>query len=465
MKKIILYSVMVLAVLPFVFPHLSFAAADALVPDKGDTAWMLISTVLVALMTIPGIALFYGGLVRSKNMLSILMQSFSIFCLAMVLWVLYGYSIAFTEGNAFFGGLSKIMLKGVGIDSVAGTFSKGVVIPELVYVFFQATFSAITPALIVGAFAERMKFSAIMLFTIIWYTFAYLPAAHMTWFWAGPDAYTDALAAAKATASAGFLFQKGAIDFAGGTVVHINAAIAGLIGAYMCGKRVGYGKESMAPHSLTMTMIGASLLWIGWFGFNAGSNLEANGLTALAFGNTMIATAAAGLMWMLVEWMVKKKPSLLGTVSGAVGGLVAITPACGWIGIGGAMVLGLISGVACFWGVTGLKKMLGVDDALDVFGIHGVGGILGSLLTGILANPALGGMGIFDYASGQVLPYSTSSQLISQLWGVCLTIVWSGAISFLAYKVIDVTIGLRVSVDEERRGLDTSSHGESAYHF
>ena len=466
MKKCIVYSHVMIVAFLLLFPLAGFAAtAGAPVPDKGDTAWMLICTVLVSMMTIPGIALFYGGLVRSKNMVSVLMQSFTIFCLAMCLWVLYGYSLAFTEGNAFIGGFSKVLLKGVGVDAVAGTFSKGVVIPELVYVFFQATFSAITPAPFIGAFAERMKFSAIMLFTIIWYTLAYLPAAHMTWFWAGPDAYTDALAGAKATAAAGFLFQKGAIDFAGGTVVHINAAIAGLIGAYMVGKRVGYGRESMAPHNLTMTMIGASMLWLGWFGFNAGSNLEANGLTALAFGNTMVASAAAGLSWMCTEWVIKKKPSLLGVVSGAVAGLVAITPACGWVGIGGALAIGLLAGVVCLWGVLGLKKLLGADDSLDVFGIHGVGGILGSLLTGIFANPALGGNGIYDYVTGTVAAYSTNGQMISQLWGVLLTLMWSGLVSVIAFKVLDLTIGLRVTVEEERRGLDTSSHGESAYHF
>lgn len=440
-------------------------AADAPVPNKGDTAWMIVATLLVAMMTIPGLALFYGGLVRTKNMLSVLMQVFTVFCLCMVLWVVYGYSLAFTEGNAFFGGFSKIFLKGITVDSTAATFSKGVVIPELVYVFFQATFAAITPALILGAFAERMKFSAVLAFITLWFTFAYLPIAHMVWFWAGPDAYTDADAAAAAGATAGFLFQKGAIDFAGGTVVHINAAIAGLIGAFMVGKRVGYGKESMAPHSLTMTMIGASLLWIGWFGFNAGSNLEATGLAALAFGNTMTATAAATLSWVFAEWMLKGKPSMLGAASGAVSGLVAITPACGWVGIGGALVIGLLAGVVCLWGVNGLKRLLGADDALDVFGVHGVGGILGALLTGILANPALGGVGIYDYVADKVADYSTSAQMISQLWGVGTTIIWSGIVSLIAYKVVDMVIGLRVTVDEEREGLDTTSHGETAYKY
>ncbi len=440
-------------------------ALDAPVPDKGDTAWMIVATLLVALMTIPGLALFYGGLVRTKNMLSVLMQVFTVFCLCTVLWVIYGYTLAFTEGNAFFGGFSKFLLKGVTVDSVAATFSKGVVIPEFVYIFFQATFAAITPALILGAFAERMKFSAVLAFIALWFTFAYLPMAHMVWYWAGPDVYTDADAAAKAGATAGFLFQKGAIDFAGGTVVHINAAIAGLIGAFMVGKRVGYGKESMAPHSLTMTMIGASLLWIGWFGFNAGSNLEATGLAALAFGNTMTATAAAALSWLFTEWMLKGKPSMLGAASGAVAGLVAITPACGWVGIGGALVIGLSAGIICLWGVNGLKRMLGADDALDVFGVHGVGGILGALLTGIFANPSLGGVGVYDYVANKVADYSTTSQMISQLWGVGMTIVWSGIVSIIAYKLVDMVIGLRVPVDQEREGLDITSHGESAYKF
>jgi ammonium transporter, Amt family len=442
-----------------------FAADAAPVPDKGDTAWMIVATVLVSLMTIPGLALFYGGLVRTKNMLSLLMQVFTVFSMCMVLWVVYGYSLAFTEGNAFFGGFSKMFLIGVTVDSVAATFSKGVVIPELIYVFFQATFAAITPALILGAFAERMKFSAVLAFIALWFTFAYLPIAHMVWYWAGPDAYTDADAAVTAGATAGFLFQKGAIDFAGGTVVHINAAIAGLIGAFMVGKRVGYGRESMAPHSLTMTMIGASLLWVGWFGFNAGSNLEATGLAALAFGNTMTATAAAALSWLFAEWMLKGKPSMLGAASGAVAGLVAITPACGWVGIGGALVIGLMAGVICLWGVNGLKRMLGADDALDVFGVHGVGGILGALMTGIFANPSLGGVGVYDYVANKVGDYSTSAQMLSQFWGVCTTLIWSGLVSIVAYKLVDMVIGLRVTEDEERQGLDTSSHGESAYKY
>ena len=463
-KSISLLSAMLMVAFIVSFAGAAFGA-DAPVPDKGDTAWMIVATVLVSLMTIPGLALFYGGLVRTKNMLSLLMQVFTVFSLCMVLWVIYGYSIAFTEGNAFFGGFSKLLLAGVTVESVAATFSKGVVIPELIYVFFQATFAAITPALILGAFAERMKFSAVLAFIVLWFTFAYLPMAHMVWYWAGPDAYTDADAAAKAGATAGFLFQKGAIDFAGGTVVHINAAIAGLIGAFMVGKRVGYGRESMAPHSLTMTMIGASLLWVGWFGFNAGSNLEATGLAALAFGNTMTATAAAALSWLFTEWIIKGKPSMLGAASGAVAGLVAITPACGWVGIGGALVIGLMAGVVCLWGVNGLKRMLGADDALDVFGVHGVGGILGALMTGIFANPALGGVGVYDYVANAVADYSTSAQVISQLWGIGTTLIWSGLVSVVAYKLVDIVIGLRVSEEEEREGLDTTSHGESAYKY
>lgn len=462
-NKLILAVVLAAVGAMFAMPALADVAAP--VPDKGDTAWMIVATMLVTLMTIPGLALFYGGLVRTKNMLSVLMQVFTIFSLCVVLWVLYGYSIAFTEGNAFFGGFSKVLLRGVGVDSVAGTFSKGVAIPELIYVFFQATFAAITPALIIGAFAERMKFSAVLAFIVLWFTFAYLPVAHMVWFWAGPDAYTDADAAAKAGATAGFLFQKGAIDFAGGTVVHINAAIAGLIGAFMVGKRVGYGKESMAPHSLTMTMIGACLLWVGWFGFNAGSNLESTGLACLAFGNTMLATSAAALSWTMTEWMLKGKPSMLGAASGAVAGLVAVTPACGWVGIGGSLVIGLAAGVVCLWGVNGLKRMLGADDALDVFGVHGVGGILGALLTGIFADPSLGGVGIYDYVANKVADYSISGQMVSQLWGVGTTIVWSGVVSLIAYKLVDMTIGLRVTEEEEREGLDTVTHGESAYRY
>jgi len=439
----------------------------AVVPtvDKGDTAWMLVSTALVAMMVIPGLALFYGGLVRSKNMLSVLMQVFMIFSLMMVLWFVYGYSIAFTEGNAFFGGLSKLFLNGVTVESVAATFSKGVYIPEYVYIIFQATFAAITPALIVGAFAERMKFSAVILFMILWFTFAYLPMAHMVWFWAGPDAYTDVSAAEAAAATAGFLFQKGALDFAGGTVVHINAAMAGLVGAYLVGKRIGYGREHLPPHSLTLTMVGASLLWIGWFGFNAGSNLEANGLTALAFLNTMVATGAATLSWTTAEALLKGKPSLLGAASGAVAGLVAITPAAGWVGPSGALVIGLVAGLLCLWGVNGLKRLLGADDALDVFGIHGVGGIVGALLTGVFANPALGGVGVYDYVANAVVPFDTVAQVTSQAWGVGVAILWSGLVALIAFKLVDLLVGLRVSAEDEREGLDTTAHGESAYRY
>jgi Amt family ammonium transporter len=440
-------------------------ATPAPTPNKGDTAWMLVATAMVILMTIPGLAMFYGGLVRSKNMLSVLMQVFVVFSLMVVLWAIYGYSIAFTEGNAFFGSLDKMFLKGITVDSVAATFSKGVVIPEYVYVVFQATFAAITPALIVGAFAERIKFSAVLLFMLIWFTFSYLPMAHMVWYWAGPDAYTSAEAGAAAAATAGFLFQKGALDFAGGTVVHINAGVAGLVGAYMLGKRVGFGKESMAPHSLTTTMIGASLLWVGWFGFNAGSNLEATGLAAMAFANTLFATAAAALSWLLAEWMMKGKPSMLGTASGAVAGLVAITPACGWVGPMGAIVIGLVAGVVCLWGVNGLKRLLGADDALDVFGVHGVGGVIGAILTGVFVAPSLGGTGVYDYVANKVGDFDMTAQVISQLWGVGVAIVWSGVVSIIAYKIVDLVVGLRVPEDEEREGLDITSHGESAYHY
>jgi Amt family ammonium transporter len=441
------------------------APAAAPTADKGDTAWMIVATVLVILMVIPGLALFYGGMVRAKNMLSVLMQVFVIFSLIAILWAIYGYSVAFTEGNAFFGGLSKMFLKGVTPESMAATFSKGVYVPELIYVAFQLTFAAITPALIVGAFAERVKFSAVLLFMLLWFTFSYLPMAHMVWYWAGPDAYTDAKAAEAAGATAGFLFQKGALDFAGGTVVHINAGIAGLVGCLLIGKRIGYKKEFIAPHSVTMNMIGASLLWVGWFGFNVGSNLEANGLAALVFVNTLLATAAATLAWMSAEWLARGKPSMLGATSGAIAGLVAITPACGWSGPMGAIFLGLVAGAACFWAVTQLKHMLGYDDSLDVFGVHGVGGIIGALGTGVVASPALGGTGVWDYVANGVAEYSMVGQLCSQAWGVGIAIVWSGAVSFLAYKTVDMLVGLRVSEETERQGLDTSEHGETAYHI
>ena len=445
-------------------PAASAAAAPAPVPNKGDTAWMTVATVLVILMTIPGLALFYGGLVRSKNMLSVLMQVFVVTAMAYVLWVIYGYSVAFTAGNPFMGSLDKIFLKGITPDSVAATFSKGVVIPELTFVAFQATFAAITCALIVGAFAERIKFSAVLLFVAIWFTFSYLPIAHMVWYWDGPDAITDAASLEKVTAAAGWLWAKGALDFAGGTVVHINAGVAGLVGAYVLGKRVGYGKESLTPHSLTLTMVGASLLWVGWFGFNAGSNLEVNGVAALAFVNTLVATAAATLSWIGGEALSKGKASMLGAASGAVAGLVAITPACGFVGPMGALVIGLLAGLICLWGVNGLKRMLGADDSLDVFGVHGVGGILGALLTGVFASPSLGGTGIYDYVANKVAPnYSIGGQVWIQFQAVLTTIVWSAVVAFIAYKVVDLVIGLRVSEEEEREGLDISSHGETAY--
>ncbi len=445
-------------------------AAPAPVPNKGDTSWMLIATVLVIMMSIPGLALFYGGLVRSKNMLSMLMQVFTIFALITVLWAIYGYSLTFTTGNAFFGSFDRLFLKGI-FDPVTGsvtnaaTFSKGVYIPEFAFVAFQATFAAITVALVVGAFAERMKFSAVLLFSALWFTFAYIPIAHMVWFWQGPDAYSSQAAADAANATAGWLFQKGALDFAGGTVVHINAAIAGLVGAFLIGKRVGYGKEPMAPHNLVMTMIGASLLWVGWFGFNAGSALEAGGTATLAFANTLIATAAAVLTWLAAEWMLKGKPSLLGAASGAVAGLVAITPACGWVGIGGGLVIGALAGVVCFWGVTGLKKLLGADDALDVFGIHGIGGILGALLTGVFNTWSMGGTGIVDYVNNTIIDTSIGSQVWIQAQAVITTLIWSGVVAYVCYKIVDLTIGLRVAEEAEREGLDTTSHGEKAYNF
>jgi len=446
-------------------------AAAAPSPQKGDSAWMMVATVLVILMTIPGLALFYGGLVRTKNMLSVLMQVFVIFALIVVLWSVYGYSIAFTEGNAFFGSFDRLFLKGIfdaskGSFTTAATFSKGVVIPEYLFVAFQATFAAITCGLIVGGFAERAKFSAVLMFIVIWFTFSYLPIAHMVWFWPGPDGIKDAATLASETAKGGWLWQKGAMDFAGGTVVHINSGVAGLVGAIVMGKRIGYGRESMAPHSLTMTMIGASLLWVGWFGFNAGSALEANDVAALAFINTLIATASAVLGWMSGEWMGKGKPSMLGAASGAVAGLVAITPACGFIGPVGAIILGFLAGFVCLWGVNGLKRMIGADDSLDVFGVHAVGGILGALLTGVFASPGLGGQGIFDYVANKMSadPYTVAGQVWIQFQAVATAFIWSAVVAFVAYKIVDMTIGLRVTEEEEREGLDISSHGETAYH-
>ncbi len=446
-------------------------AAPAVVPNKGDTAWMMVATFLVILM-VPGLALFYGGLVRSKNMLSVLMQVTVTFSMIVVLWFIYGYSLAFTEGNAFFGGFDRLFMKGVW-DNVAGTFangatfSKGVVIPEIVFAAFQATFAGLTCALIVGSFVERMKFSAVLMFMALWFTFSYAPMAHMVWFWMGPDAYTTKEVVDAMNAKAGYIWQSGALDFAGGTVVHINAAMAGLVGAYMVGKRIGYGKEAMAPHSLTLTMVGAALLWVGWFGFNAGSALEANGFAALAFINTLGATAAAVLAWCVGEALMRGKASMLGAASGAVAGLVAITPAAGNVGIGGGMIIGMVAGFACLWGVNGLKKMLGADDSLDVFGIHGIGGILGALLTGVFASPSLGGPSAMnDWVTATMMTpaeYSIVSQVWIQAKAVLITIVWSGVVSLIAYKIVDLTIGLRVSEEDEREGLDITSHGETAY--
>jgi Amt family ammonium transporter len=447
------------------------AAASAPVEtvNKGDVAWMLVCSVLVVMMSVPALALFYGGLVRAKNMLSVLMQVFVTFSLIVVLWALYGYSLAFTEGNAFFGGFSRVFLAGTfdaatSTFSTAATFSKGVVIPELVFVVFQATFAAITCCLIVGSFAERMKFSAVLAFMVLWFTFSYCPLAHMVWYWAGPDAYTSKDVVDKVNATGGLIWQWGALDFAGGTVVHINSAVAGLVGAFLVGKRVGYGREAFTPHSTTLTMVGASLLWVGWFGFNAGSALEAGNSAALAFANTFTATAAAVLSWSLGEALTKGKASMLGAASGAVAGLVAITPAAGNVGLMGAIVLGFIAGLACLWGVSGLKKLLGADDALDVFGVHGVGGIVGALLTGILNHPSLGGPGLTtDWVAMTTGSNGMFAQFIVQLKGVLVTIAWSGVVSFVAYKIVDMTIGLRVTEEEEREGLDITSHGEAAY--
>jgi Amt family ammonium transporter len=456
------------------------AAAEPTV-NKGDNAWMLTSSVLVLLMTIPGLALFYAGLVRPKNALSVLTHVFYTVCIVTLIWAIYGYSLTFT-GGSFIGGLDKIFLKGITTDSKAATFSVGANISELVYVCFQMTFAAITPALIVGAFAERMKFSAVALFVPLWVTFVYFPIAHMVWYWAGPDAIdtaakalaaaatpeakkaaTDALAAVKA--DAGLIFSWDAIDFAGGTVVHINAGIAGLVGALVVGKRTGFGKELMPPHSLVMTMIGASLLWVGWFGFNAGSNLEANGSAALAMINSFVATAAAAMSWMFAEWIVKGKPSLLGALSGCVAGLVAVTPAAGYAGPMGAIVLGLIVGVVCLYFCSTVKNMFGYDDALDVFGIHCVGGIVGAIGTGILVAPALGGAGIMDYTVGKIGDYDFWAQVTAQCKAVLMTLVWSGVGSFIIYKVCEYTVGLRASVEKEREGLDLTDHGERAYNM
>ncbi len=419
--------------------HAQAAAAGASpVVNKGDVAWMLTSTLLVILMTVPGLALFYGGLVRSKNVLSVLMQVMTVFALLVVLWVIYGYSLAFNGGNAFFGNLDKLFLHGVTKDSLAATFTQGVALPEYVFVAFQATFAGITGALIVGSFAERMRFRAVLMFAALWFTFAYLPIAHMVW--SGPN---------------GFLFAKGALDFAGGTVVHINAGVAGLVGAYLVGPRVGIGKENMKPHNVTFTMIGAALLWVGWFGFNAGSNLEANAGAALAFINTLLAAAAAVLAWLAVEALTKGKSSMVGGASGAVAGLVGITPACGTVGPMGALVIGAVASLCCVWGVTGLKKLLRADDTLDVFGVHGLGGIVGALLTGVFTSSALGGTGAANF--------SIVHQVGIQALSVAITLVWSGVVSVMAYYVVKAVFGLRASYEAEREGLDITSHGETAY--
>ncbi len=446
------------------------AAASTPVANKGDVAWMIVATLLVIMMTVPGLALFYGGLVRSKNMLSVLMQVMVTFSMIVVLWCVYGYSLAFTEGNAFIGGFDRLFMQGLfdpatGSFAMGATFSKGVYIPEMLFTAFQATFAAITCCLIVGAFAERAKFSAVLAFMALWFTFSYAPIAHMVWFWMGPDAYIGKEVVDAMNAKAGYLWQMGALDFAGGTVVHINAAVAGLVGAFMIGKRVGYGREAFTPHSLTLTMVGAALLWVGWFGFNAGSALEAGNSAVLAFMNTFTATAGAMLAWCIGETLTKGKASMLGAASGAVAGLVAITPAAGNVGLMAAIFIGLVAGFACLWGVTGLKKLLGADDSLDVFGVHGVGGIVGALLTGVFNTQSLGGPGLVgDWVTAGVVSNGIGAQVWIQLKAVLITIVWSGAVSFVAYFIVDKTIGLRVNEEDEREGLDISAHGETAYH-
>ena len=456
------------AVFAGLLPALSFAA-DVPLPNKGDTAWMLTSTALVLLMSVPALALFYGGLVRTKNMLSVLMQVFVGFSLITVLWCVYGYSLAFTEHNAIIGGLSRVFLSGTfdaksGTFSLASTFSKRTPLYELVYVAFQATFAAITCCLILGSLVERMRFSAVLLFLVIWFTFSYCPIAHMVWYWAGPDAYTASDQVDAVNATAGLIWQWGALDFAGGTVVHINAGVAGLVGAFVLGKRIGLGRESMPPHSLTMTMIGASLLWFGWFGFNAGSALEANGSAALAFMNTYLATACAVLSWMFAEWLAKGKPSMLGAASGAVAGLVAITPAAGNVGIPGAFFIGIGAGVVCLWGVTGLKRLIRADDSLDVFGVHALGGTFGALMTGIFNSPALGGPGsTVNWVTGATGYPGIWRQFLSQFEAVCLVMIWTATVAFIAFYVVKLVVGLRVPEEEEREGLDITSHGERAY--
>jgi len=444
--------------------------AAAPVPPKfneGNIAWMLVSTALMLLMSLPGLALFYGGLVRSKNFLSTMTQTFGIFCLIGVLWVVYGYSVAFSGSEPFFGTLDKMFLKGVvydanGFFTATATFSKGVVIPELLFAVFQMTFACITVALIAGSYAERMKFSAVLIFSVVWFTFSYLPMAHMVWWWAGPDAYDSLDKVYALNATAGYLWQLGALDFAGGTVVHINAGVAGLVAAIILGKRKGYGKVQMAPHSLTMSMIGAALLWFGWFGFNAGSNLEANGYAVLAFANTAFATAAAAIAWFFAEWIFKGKPSLLGIISGAVAGLVAITPACGFVGIGGGLIIGLVAGVVCFFAVAYLKSILGYDDALDAFGVHAVGGIIGAVLTGVFVDPAKGGVGVYNNWV-ELVPGYSSGQILIQIKAVLVAIVLSAVVTAVTLLALKFTIGIRVSEEAESEGLDLAEHGEKAY--
>ncbi len=415
----------------------ALAVAQEVTVNNGDVAWMMVSTLLVVMMAVPGLALFYGGLVRSKNMLSVLMQVMVVFSLICVLWAVYGYSLAFTAGSSIIGSMDKVFLAGVTVETLSDTFTPTAKLPEFIFVAFQSTFAGITAALIVGSLAERVRFAAVLAFSVLWFTFCYLPIAHMVW---GPG---------------GYLLGEGALDFAGGTVVHINAGVAGLVGAYLLGKRIGFGKESMAPHSLTLTMVGAAMLWVGWFGFNAGSNLQANSGAALAFINTLVAAAAATVAWSIAEWVGKGKPSMLGAASGAVSGLVAITPACGTVGPMGAIIIGLLAGVICLWGVSGLKRMLGADDSLDVFGVHGVGGILGALLTGVFTAPGFGGTGAVDF--------DMTKQVLIQAESVGITIVWSAVVAAIAFKLVDLVIGLRVPEDQEREGLDIAAHGEQAY--
>ncbi|WP_088308149.1 ammonium transporter [Novosphingobium sp. B 225] len=433
--------------------------------NKGDTAWMLVSSVLVLMMSIPALALFYGGLVRTKNMLSVLMQVFMIVSIAALVWVGWGYTMSFTSTNSFapsfVGGFDKAFLKGVTASTYAATFSNNVYLPEFVFVIFQMTFACITPALIVGAFAERVKFWPLMLFMVLWLTIVYFPMAHMVWYWAGPDFLADA------PTDAGYLWGKGALDFAGGTVVHINAGIAGLVGCLMIGKRVGFGREATPPHSLTMTMIGASLLWVGWFGFNAGSNLEANGVTAVAFINTFVATAAAAVSWSLVEQVHHGKPSMLGAATGAVAGLVAITPASGFAAPMTSILLGLIVSPICYLFVSTVKNKLKYDDTLDVFGVHCIGGIVGALATAVVADPALGGQGFFDYTQFPMVAgtYDMAAQFKTQVIAVVLTLLYSGGVSAILYFIVDKLFGLRPTEDAEREGLDLNEHGERAYNY